>query len=342
MSKTSLAGAIGFGHQSAKDSVATSFLYMPATSINLNQNQNAQTLPPEIGGDYFLRGSYKASVMASGDASFVVRPNSLGHLLLMMAGVDTVTNPSSGVYQHTITPFTAGSGLDLPWYTGIKDVSGLLAEQYLNMRLGSLRLDVPKSSIMTGQASLVATTPSSVTSGSLGTKTFDTSPQFQTCLASVALTQEGGSTISANSLKVERFSLSYGNNLSNDEFSVGNYYLDDITLLQRTVNVDMDFIVRDSALYQAVYLNGGSIPNTWSPTLYRGTLGLTMTGATNIPTTSTPYSCVFNFPGLDFLMFPLPMSGADLVRATLSTQVTLGTSGSDRFNAVLTNGIASY
>ena len=343
MSQTSIAGAIGFAHQSGKDSVGSSPLYMPATSINMNMNQNAQTLPAEIGGDYFLRGSYKSSVMGGGDVSFVARPNSLGHILLMLTGIDTVTNPTTGVYLHTFTPFTPGSGLDLPWYTVLKDEATLYAEQYLNTRLGSLKIDVPKSSIMTGQASFTGTTPSTITSASLGTKTFDTAPQFQTCLASVAFTPEGsGSNISSNAVKVERFSFSYNNNLTSDEFSVGNYYLEDITLLQRTVNVDMDFVLRDPVLYEAVYLNGGSIPGAWSPSIYRGSLTVTMTSGFNIPTTSTPYSCVFTFPGLDFLMMPFPMSGADLVRGTLSTQVTLGPSGSDRFSVALTNGVASY
>ena len=315
---------------------------MPATSVNLNPQQNAQTLPAEVGGDYFLRGAYKASVMMNGDIAFVARPSSLGDLLLMLCGVDTVTNPSSGVYQHTFTPFTVSSGNDLPWYTAAKDTATLWGDQYTDTRLTSLRLDIPKASIMTGQASLVGITPQTVTSGSYGTKVFDTTPQFQTCIGSVSLTPEGsGSNISSNSIIVDRFSLTFNNNLSNDEFSVGSYYLAWITLLQRTVQADLDFTIRDSALYQAVYYNGNSIPTTWQPTLYRGTLSVTMTSAFNIPTTTTPYSVTFNFPGLDFLALPVGLQGADLVRATLSTQVTLGTNN-DRFNVVLTNGIASY
>jgi hypothetical protein len=261
----------------------------------------------------------------------------------MLCGIDTVTNPFTGVYVHTFSPFLPGSGTDLPWYTTYKDVASLLAEQHLNTRLQSLRLDIPKSAIMTGQAGLVATTPSSITSASLGTKTFDTTPQFQSCLATMTLTQEGsGSNISANAIVPERVSLNYNSNLSNDEYAVGSFFLQDITLLQRTITVDLDFVIRDSSLYQAVYLNGGSIPNSWSASIYRGTLALTMTSTANIPTTSTPYAVTFNFPGLDFLMLPLALQGADLVRGTLSTQVTLGPSGGDRFNAVLTNGIASY
>lgn len=343
MSLTSIAGGVGFGHQSGFGSLPSSTLWMPATAVNLNMNQNSQTLPAEVGGDYFLRGSYKSGVMGAGDVSSVARPNSLGHLLLMLCGVDAVTNPTSGVYQHTFTPFLAGSGNNLPWYTVYKDVAGLYAEQYLNTRLRSLKIDVPKSSIMMASSSFISATPSKITSASLGAKTFDTAPQFQTCIASVSLTPEGsGSNISANSIKAERFSLNYDNNLTSDETSVGNYYLDDITLLQRTVTADMDFIIRDSALIDAVYTNATAAPAAWSPLIYRGSLSLTMTSTSNIPGTTTPYSCVFNFPGLDFLMMPVALQGAELIRASLSTQVTLGPSGSDRFSAVLTNGVASY
>ena len=340
---TSIAGAVGFAHQSAINAANTSYFYMPATSVNIEPQQNAQTLPAEIGGDYFLRGSYKASIMGTGSVGFVVRPQALGHLLLMLTGVDTVTNPSSGVYVHTYTPFAVGSGNDLPWYTMVKAVSSLYAEQYLNTRLSSLQLTIPKSAIATGQASFNSTSVSQVTAGSLGSKTFDTAPQFQSCLASVSFTPEGGgSNISVNAIKSERFGLTYNNNLTNDEFSVGNYGLDDITLLQRTVTADMDFVVRDTALHDAVYYNASSAPSAWSPTIFRGTLSVTLTSSANIPGTSTPYSCVFNFAGLDFLTMPVPMQGADLVRASLSTQVTLGPSGSDRFSVVLTNGTASY
>ncbi len=346
MSHSSLTGAIGFARQSAKDTAATSgFLYMPATSVSLEPQQNAQVLPPEVGGDYFPRGSYKASIMGNGTIGFLVRPRSLGHLLLMLCGQDTVltSTPVAGANQHTFAPFLVGSGSDLPWYTLIKDQSQLWAEQHMNTRLSSLQFTTAKSTIMTGQATLISTTPSAIDPTTLGTKTFDTTPPFQSCLASMALTQEGsGTNISSNSVKVERLGFTFNNNLSSDEFSVGSFSLSDITLQQRTVTVDMDFVVRDPAIYEAVYYNGGSLPSSWSPTIYRGNLSVTATSTMNIPSTSTPFSCQFNFPGLDFLMFPVPLQGADVVRGTLSTQVTLGPSGADRFNAVLIDDIASY
>ena len=343
MSRTALIGSIGLARQSAKDSIATSLAYIPVTSTGLNLNQNMATLPPEIGGTYFLRGSYKTSVVGSGDISVVVRPNAVGQFLMAYSGQDNVipVPGQSGAYQHTFTPFAPAAGVDLPWFTLQKDISKLFAMQFLNAKLASLRLDIPKSSTVTAQTTWIATTPSTIASPS--SPTLDTTPQFQTCNAVITLTQEGsGTNISANSVKMERFTLNMANALSNDEYSVGNFYLDDVTLLQKAIAVDMDVIIRDTALYQAVYLNGNTVPSTWQPQIYRGALTITLNSNTNIPTTTQPYQMVVTFPGLDFLLMPIGLQGAELVRATLSTQVTLGPSGADTYTIALTNGVASY
>lgn len=353
MSRTSLVGAFGLGKQSAKDTASTTLTYLPVTSLNLNPNQNVQPLPAEIGGDYFLRDSYKTSVSGAGDVGAVLRPNSAGQLFMALCGQDTVTPVPSqtGAFSHVFTPFLPSPGVDLPWYTLVKDVAKLqnvggtasLGNQFLNAKLKSLRLDIPKSSIVTTQTSWVSTTPSSIDTTAAGAYTFDSSPKFQTCAATVSLQKEGGSTnISSNSVKVERFSMNYNNQMSEDEFSVGNYYLDDVTLLQRTVTCEMDFVIRDTALWQAVYQNGGAVGGAWDPQVYRGALTVTLNSSSVIATTTQNYQMILTFPGLDFLMLPIALQGADLVKGTLSTQVTLGPSGADRFSVTLINGVASY
>jgi len=281
--------------------------------------------------------------MGSGDISMVVGPNSIGHFLMAYSGQDNVipVPGQSGAYQHTFTPLAPAAGVDLPWYTVQKDISQLFAMQFLNSKLASLRLDIPKSSTATAQSTWMATTPSSIASPS--SPTLDSTPLFQTAVGAVNLTQEGSnSVISANSIKMERFTINLANMLSQDEFSVGNFYLDDVTLLQKAISVDMDLIIRDTALFQAVYQNGNSIPGAWSPALYRGTLTVTLNSTAVVPTTTQIYQLVINFPGLDFLLMPISIQGAELVRATLSTQVTLGPSGADTYTITLINGVASY
>lgn len=116
MSATGTIGALGVGTQSAKGTVATTFQYLPATSLNINANQNTQAYPPEVAGSYFPRGSYKAGVTVAGDASLLVRPDGIGHFLFGLAGVDTVTAvpAQAGAFQHVFTPFAPAANTDLP------------------------------------------------------------------------------------------------------------------------------------------------------------------------------------------------------------------------------------
>jgi hypothetical protein len=337
---TSIIGGLGVGRQSAMNSAATIMQYMPVTTIGLNPNQNVQALPAEVGGAYFLRGSFKASEAGGGDTGMVIRPNSFLYILFALCGVDNasiITGTNGNAGQHILTPFVPAVGADLPWMTLIKDSAKLYAEQYLNSKLQSLQLSIAKQSIASASTTWLATTPSEIALP--GTETMDTSPSFQTALATLSLTQEGGSSIIGVNT-IENLNLSFTNNLSNDEYGVGSLFLTGITLLQRLCTVDIDVIVRDTNLYNAVYYNGGSSPQSLSPTLYRGSLTVTLTSSSYIPNSNnTPYSLQIVFPGLDFMAMPISIQGAQLVRATLSSQVTLGPSGTDTYNFTLINGI---
>jgi hypothetical protein len=87
-------------------------------------------------GSYFLRGAYKAGAAVSGDMSFLIRPESIGHFLYGMAGVDTVTPVPAqvGAYQHVFTPFAPSVSNELPWMTLLKNLAFMEAEQYTIVR----------------------------------------------------------------------------------------------------------------------------------------------------------------------------------------------------------------
>jgi hypothetical protein len=300
----------------------------------------AQTLPPEVGGSYLPRLSYKAGVSAGGSVSFNVRPDSFGHFLFMACGqsTDTSVPAQTGAYQHVMTPFAPSVSNDLPWYTVVSDIAKLYAEQVIDTRLSSLQMSIPKASLATATASLYGLTPSEIAVP--GTETLDTGPIFQSCLATVNLVDEvGGTSISANSIIPDQVQLTFNSNLAQDESVVGSFYPVDATLLQRSVDVSYDITLRDPDLVRAVYRNGGT--SAWSPTMYRGHLTLTLTSSSNIAGTTQPYSLEIDMPGIDFLMMPISMSGGQLIRANLSAQVTLGDAG-DQFTFTLINATPSY
>ncbi len=342
-SRPSIIGALALGTQSSKGNVATGFHWIPATSINLNPNQNTQALPPEIGGSYFIRSAYKAGVSTAGDVSVVMRPDGFGQLLYAMCGTDVVTPvvAQSGAYSHAMTPFAPAASADLPWLTAIKDTAQMYQEQFLDTKLSMLRIEMAKQSVVNCSASFFGLVPSEVAVTDPTMRTFDNTPDFQTCVATVSfVNEEGDASISANANLVERISLDFQNHLSEDEFVVGSFYAVDSTLLQRTVNISIDTVIRDPALIRAVYRNGGT--GAWSPTIFRGHLHVSLLSTGLVPATTQPYQLDMDFPGIDFMAMPVPLNGAQLIRANLTAQVSLGTSGADTFAFTLINGVASY
>ncbi len=341
MSLTSIVGGLGVAPQTAKGTPNTTYSWVPATQLGLEAEQQVQQYPLEISGDYISHGSYKTSVSVGGGVSLLVRPDSIGHFLYMLCGQDTVTpvTGQSGAYSHAMSPFVAGSGTNLPWYTLSKNVAGLWAEQYVDTRLSSFQLSIPKAGIVTAQASFFGITPSQVAVPTMSG--FDSGPTFETCQATVTLNNEAtGLSISADSAYADQIQLSYTSNLSQDEQAVGSFTPIDITLLSRAVSISYDMVIRDAALREAVYQNGAS--TNWSPQVYRGSLTVVLNSSTNIGATTQPYTMTITIPGMDFLLMPIQMSGAQLIRANLSAVVTLGPSGNDHFSFTTVNATASY
>ncbi len=343
MSKSSIIGSLGFAHQTVKGTANTAYSYLPATSIGLNADQQAQALPLEVSGTYFPRLSYKSGVTVAGDASVILRPDSFGNILLMLCGQDSVTPvpAQSGAFSHVMTPFAPGVSNDLPWYTMLKNVATNWAEQYVDCRCAGVRMDITKQSVANVQASFFGLTPSEVPVPAYPPSPLDSGPAFQTCQTSVTLNTETGNVqISPQTNLVERVSLAFGSRLAQDEYVVGGFVPVDATLLSRSVQVSYDLVIRDAALRRAIYQNGGT--SAWSPTIYRGHLHLTLASNALIAATTQPYQLDIDLPGIDFLMMPITMTGGELIRASLSANVSLGPSGGDTFTFTLVNATASY
>ncbi len=324
MGLSSLKSAIGIGLQSARGAPAAEedMVYFPVLSGNITGEQLAQTLPPEVGGTLFSRGSYKAGIRGRGDATFLPRPNSVGYLLRSLFNRETVAAAtganSSGLYDHR---FYVGdtAAHTKRWATLRRYVNNIYGEQIEDATVGSFRLEVAAASIAQAQVQMLGARFSEIAGDDVASLDDQV---FLTCNASVS---QGGLDFI-----VDRFTFEIGAQLTDNEFRVGSYYLDEITLLQRMVQITADVRIKNRDLFAYVYRNGGVAPTgsalgAWSPVIYRTDVSLTLnTGETN------PQQLKLELPGVDFLTLPVQVAGADLIRAQLTAQVTLG---SDNFDA---------
>lgn len=324
MGLSSLKSAIGIGLQSARGAPASeaNMHYFPVLSGNVTGEQLAQTLPPEVGGALFSRGSYKAGVRGRGDVTMLPRPNTIGYILRSLFNRETVAAAtganSSGLYDHR---FYVGDTANHTkrWATLRRYVNSIYGEQIEDATVGQFSLEVAAASIAQAQVQFLGARFSEVAGDDVATAD---APVFLTCAATVS---QGGLDFI-----VDRFTFQIGAQLTDNEFRVGSYFLDEITLLQRMVQITADVRIKSRDLFAYVYRNGavaptGSAVGDWSPVIYRTDVSLQLnTGEAN------PEYLKLELPGVDFLTLPVQVAGADLIRAQLTAQVTLA---ADNFDA---------
>lgn len=321
MSLSSLKGAVGVGIQTARNTPAASFVYFPTLNANVTGEQMAQNLPPEVGGTYFSRGAYKAGLRSRGEVAFLPRPTSLGWLLAGLFNREVVApDATSGLHDHV---FTVGDTAAYPnkWLTVRRMVNNAYGEQMEDARVGAFRIEVAAANVVQGSVQLIGGKHGEIVGAD---EIADDEPVFITCNADVT---EGGAPFI-----VDRIAIDVGAQLTDNEFRVGSYFLDDITLLQRQVTIQADVRIKNRDMLAKVYRNGeaaptGSAVGAWSPTLYRSAVVLEMRTAE-----VEPQVLRIELPGVDFLTMPVQLSGAELIRAQLTASVTLASDNFDHTN----------
>jgi len=77
--------------------------YLPATSVNFQPQQIVQSIPPEVGGDLWARGSYKGGVHGEGQVMMVPRGGlGLAELLLAFTGTNLVSTAVTGNFGQVV------------------------------------------------------------------------------------------------------------------------------------------------------------------------------------------------------------------------------------------------
>jgi hypothetical protein len=323
MGISSLRGVVGVGIQSALGTPATSFTYFPALSANVTGEQIAQALPPEVGGSLFSRGSYKGGVLSRGEVSFVIRPNLVGPLLRSLFAQETVTavNGQTGRWDHL---FRVGDHLPAQrrWLTVRRYVGPVYGEQISDAAVGQFNIEVAATNVANATVQLVGRQWDEIAADpSISAATGDF---FQATAASV---QMGG-----NAFIVDRATISIGAELTDNEFTVGSYYLDEITMLRRMATITADVRIRNRDLMARVYRNNAAAPTgtglgAWSPVIFR-----TSFTATFVTSENPPQQLVINFPSVDLLTLNVQMQGNELIRAQLQGNVSLTSTNYDAGN----------
>lgn len=343
--------------------------WVPALNVAFQPNQMVQTIPAEVGGSLWSRGSYKGGVYGGGNVTMIPRGGlGLAEMFYAYCGGDIVATSTasefgkydvtdatkfynklagsgsngveSGVFKYMFRP-DAAIGRALPWYTFVRNVGGKFVEVFPDGHLGSFSFDMAASNLLQIDASFtskacaqIAKTAGGATAAAqVGSQVAGNGSPFQMVDAVVKLDTnvngDPGAVAEYKPYNPTRLNIAFNNELSQNEFVVGDYFLQDITNLSRTAQITYSVYMRDAEIYNRVYSHGNA-PDAngrtgWSSEVWKGKLELTLVGA-KIPGKTTPYTIKIEIPEMDYMAAPISLAGNNLVEFQLTANVVLSQS----------------
>lgn len=311
MGFSSQSGQVLFATQAAQGTFLPTFgtahTGMKLRGGSLGPSRDLLITDPEIGGGRDTSDAYLGAASWSGDYEFYVRYESIPTLLKAVLGT-AGSATTTGVTTHTITPTDSAT---LPYLSIEEKIgSGLETYQYVDGVVNTFHLEAEANGYLMGTAGIIARQQ---TAGATPTATpvWDNSP--------LSVGTNITLTYNSVSLPAKSFSLDINNNVEDDDFRLGSFYLGDMTAKSREVNGSFSIRPNDSALWrQAVY--GTSAATTVGGLTTKQQLVITIQSYEDIVggTPATKNSIVITIPKVALEPYGLEPSGDDVIENDIS------------------------
>jgi len=327
MSYTSETGSMGLAIQPVKGTFTEPTDYMKVQSIDINPEGEKIIPDVEIGSGSDITDIFQGTYKIAGSIDSYVRPEAIGILFYGAMGKYTASGSLGlGAYLHNFV----ASGT-LPWLSVKKTISDdIQIFDYTDCKVEGFEISMNASEPSMAKFDIVGISDEI---GSAGTESFESAPMLIATQATITI---GGVAVSSKSV-----TLSYKNNLENDDFRVGSRFLGDITEKRREIDLSMDIVLdTTSKLYEKAFY-GGANKTEASFDVHAERVDIEVESATKIGTSALPYKILFSIKNAVFMAAPTPASGDDLVVIPLELKATK--SGTQNVIEVHSwNGKASY
>lgn len=346
---------VGWGPQSAKGTLATTWYRHKALDVNLGTQQAVQYFPQEVGGGFHLTGAFKGFAFGGGTVALAPRlEDVIGWLAYAGCGQlsDIADTPESGINRHRFMP--PDSYHDMKWISLRKFIPGAtgtsddLGEIIKDVRVGSQQYKVGPASIVMAEYGFVGREPFLDETADSSAWTWANS--YET-YESVPLGNKGGLYLPFGSTakKATQAVVTIVNKYTTpqEELIIGSYYPDDFILQQQTFSVQWVFKWKDETLYNQIVTNGGSGDVdgyiTWSPVVYTSSFELVTESPANISGFSSPYRLRFYAPEMTWQSQgpPRAVGGGWLALPFVGTALGQSTV-SDTFFLDIDNEVSTY
>jgi hypothetical protein len=295
----------------------------------LAPNRDLLVPDPEIGGIRDVVDAYLGPVSFTGDLELYARLKHLGSLLGGSLGSFGTPVTATGISTHTFTPIDTGA---LPWFSIEQNLAGNFETlRYTDCKFNTFHLEADATGYLMCTAGLVARKQ-------IAGSTPITSSAFAALADASPLIVGTNITITYNgvTLPAKSFSLDVNNNLEDDDFRLGSFFLGDTTEKRRDVTIGVTLRPQDSALWrQATY----GLPAATAPggVTTKQQVVITMSSYEDIPggTPATKYSLAVTVPKAVITPFAVDVSGDDVIEHDLEIRAVRPATATPIMTAVL-------
>lgn len=339
MSASSNKGYLGFEKQTAKGTAATAgFKFIGCTAVDVQPENIAATAAPMIGGKAFPEDGYKSAHRAGGTYAFECRSDDIGWLLYYMSGacaVDT-DNPEAGANTHTFY-MASGDDFTIPWVTFIRSAGELIKDQLIDTKIATLRLAFAAGAPVVATFGVIAREAANFSLSP--TVTLDSTPLLVTPDSNALAQIDYDEDDVLEDVVTTGVIVDFANVMTNNEFVIGSYKLNDVTLLSRAIGITWTGIIEDDEMWRALYY-GAIDGTTWSTNPVLAACRVKAVSGQMIGATDTQYSLQFDAGEAMWTVCRVPLASQSLIGFTATAAVTVPSSG-EEFTFTLINDESS-
>lgn len=342
MGFSSQSGHIGFKTQAVKGTyldpgalAPNQGVFVRTRSGSLGGNRELMIPDPEIGGNRDIPGAELGPISYSGDIDLYLRLDSIAFFLKACLGTAAApTGTATTGYTHVITPSDAAS---LPWVSVEEQISNVYeAFKYTDVKVNTFHMEADANGYLMGSVGLIGLTQELLAVPTvLGSQRIDTS----------ALNVGTNITVSWGGVELpaKSFSFDVNNNIEDDDFRLGSFFLGDAVEKRRELTMGVTIRPEDSALWRTA-MWGGPAATTPGGLSFKDDVIIAITSYEDIPGTTGPavkYSANFTIPQAAIAPFNPEPSGDDVMEHDLEIRALRPVHATPIVTATVVNSYAT-
>ena len=241
-------GYIGAGIQQAKGTAVVPELFIPATDATPLTPTMEFDQQMELGDGIYPGHTVRTLHKMDGSLNANAKADLITFLFDAFFGSDSISG-AGAPYTHVITPNTTPA--NIPWVTLVRDVAGIVQEQFADCRIKELTVAGEKGNRVTVAVSVIGLNSTAAT--------FTYSPTYET-VNNMFMFYDGAYTKDGSAIgTISAFSITFKADVVEDDQTTGIELADAPVIgfsIETTFTLDVD--ATNAAEYDVVYYSGGS------------------------------------------------------------------------------------